>query len=241
MHVLRLLLMFAAATAVAVHSPAWAATPAAKAEKQVLPAAESLRYTINWPSGLSLGEGAFKATRSKEGVWEIDLSIDASVPGFQVLDHYHSTANADLCAVSLEKTYVHGKRKATEKTTFDLEKSEATRVTRDGGKSTAPVSACEHDALSFLQFVRRELALGRLTPQHRIVFGSPYEIRLDYKGPQAIKVADVPYQADRIEATLKGPSTNLTFELFFARDAGRTPLMARVPLALGAFTMELVP
>jgi hypothetical protein len=40
-------------------------------------------------------------------------------------------------------------------------------------------------------------------------------------------------------ATLKGPASEITFEMFFARDAARTPLVIRVPLTLGTFSMEL--
>jgi len=215
----------------------------AKGDKVALPASESLRYSINWPSGLSLGEGSFKATQSKSGGWELDLALDASIPGFAVVDHYHSFANSELCSESLEKTYQHGRRKASEKTTFDLEKGEATRQSLDegAGKSTIATGACAHDALTFIQYVRRELALGHLSPQHKVVFGSEYQVRLDYKGPQSIKIGEGNQSADRIEASLKGPQTNLTFEIYFARDGGRTPLLVRVPLTLGAFTMELVP
>jgi hypothetical protein len=40
--------------------------------------------------------------------------------------------------------------------------------------------------------------------------------------------------------TLKGPATDTTFEIFFAKDTTRTPLLVRVPLALATFSMELV-
>jgi len=238
-----LILCLAVSSLLLAEKPSPAPPSPAKSEKASLPASESLRYSINWPSGLSLGEGSFKATQSKSGTWELDLALDASIPGFAVVDHYHAIANADLCSQSLEKTYQHGRRKASEKTTFDLEKGEATRQGNEegAGKSTITTGACAHDALTFIQYVRRELALGHLSPQHKVIFGSEYQIRLDYKGQQAIKIGEGNQPADRIEATLKGPQTNLTFEMYFARDGGRTPLMVRVPLALGAFTMELVP
>ncbi len=242
---MRFVILTLLATGLFAEKPAATPVPAApaKTEKAMLPPSESLRYSINWPSGLSLGEGSFKATQSKSGGWELDLALDASIPGFAVVDHFHSFANGELCSESLEKSYQHGRRKASEKTTFDLEKNEATRQSQEegGGKSTVSTGACAHDALTFIQYVRRELALGHLTPQHKVIFGSEYQIRLDYKGPQALKIGEGSQQADRIEASLKGPQTNLTFEIYFARDAGRTPLLVRVPLALGAFTMELMP
>ncbi len=219
------------------------APPPAKTEKALLPPAEFLRYSINWPSGLSLGEGSFKTTQAKSGSWELELSLDASIPGFAVVDHYRAFANANLCSESLEKTYQHGRRKANEKTTFDLEKNQATRQNQEDAttRSTIPTEACAHDAITFIQYVRRELALGHLTPQHKVIFGSEYQVRLDYKGPQTVRIADGSQSADRVEVSIKGPQTNLTFEMYFAREGGRTPLLVRVPLALGAFTMELVP
>jgi hypothetical protein len=47
--------------------------------------------------------------------------------------------------------------------------------------------------------------------------------------------------ADKIQASIKGPASDFSVDLFFARDAGRTPVMARIPLPLGAFTVELMP
>jgi hypothetical protein len=201
--------------------------------------AETLRYTINWPSGLSLGEGSFSSIRGKDA-WNFELNIDASIPGFVVRDQYKSSANVDLCTTELEKKYVHGKRKAHERTVFDQGRGKATRETLDGGgKSEVSFRGCGRDALAFIQFLRKELSQGRLPPQQSIVFGAVYNIRLEFSGTQVIKIGDQRHNADRLQATLKGPSTDITFELYFAKDSVRTPLLVRVPLSLGAFTMEL--
>ena len=42
-----------------------------------------------------------------------------------------------------------------------------------------------------------------------------------------------------IDITIQGPASRHAIEVFFGRDALRTPLIFRVPLPLGAFTMEL--
>jgi|SRR5580704_7945638 hypothetical protein len=209
--------------------------------------AESLTYNINWPSGLSLGEATLRADRThQQGAdkgpeqWEFAVDIDASVPGFAVKDHYQSTATSDLCTVQLEKNLTHGHRKTDERITFDQGKNTATRETLNGGgKSELTIPACGRDALTFLQFARRELAQGRLAPQQQVVFGAVYQVRVEYTGAQAIKVGEKRIDADRIVATIKGPSTDLTVEVFFSRDAARTPVLAKIPLALGAFTVEL--
>lgn len=210
--------------------------------------AESLRYSINWPSGLSLGEATLRSDRTRDqGVekgrehWEFALDLDASVPGFTVRDHYQSTASSDLCSVQLDKSYSHGRRKAEERVTFDQHKNTVLRETLNGGgKSDLSVSPCARDALTFLQFARRELAQGRLAPQQQVVFGAVYQVRIEYTGAQNIRVGEERIDADRIVATLKGPSSDVTVEVFFARDPARTPVLAKIPLSLGTFTVELV-
>jgi hypothetical protein len=202
--------------------------------------AESLRYSINWASGLSLGEATLQADKGKEA-WDFEVTMDASIPGFALRDRYHSGATLDLCSLQLEKSFTHGNRKAEEKITFDQQNHTASRETQNGGgKSDVSISTCGRDALTFMQFARRELAQGRLAPQQQVVFGAIYNVRIEYTGAQRIKVGDQAADADRILATIKGPTTDLTVEIFFARDAVRTPLLARIPLSLGTFTVELI-
>jgi hypothetical protein len=55
-----------------------------------------------------------------------------------------------------------------------------------------------------------------------------------------IKVADKQVQSDKLVCTLKGASSILQFEIYFARDPARTPLLVSVPLAVGRFSLELV-
>jgi hypothetical protein len=207
--------------------------------------AESLHYTVNWPSGLSLGEATLASDHQNPGkagdLWAFDLDLDASVPGFAVSNHEHSSASADLCSVELDKSDTRGRRQSQERIIFDQQKNLLSRETLNGGgTSQIPVPACAKDALTFLQFARRELAQGRLVPQQQVVFGSMYQVRFEYTGQQTIKISEHQVEADRILATIKGSSSDLTVEIFFARDAGRTPLMAKVPVSLATFTVELI-
>jgi len=205
--------------------------------------AESLNYSINWASGLSLGEAALSSTKSSDPAhpaWTFDIDLDASVPGFAVRDHYHSTANAEGCSLRLEKDLTRGSRKTKETVTFDQEKHEAKRETQGGGHSEVSVGLCARDALAFLQFVRQELEQGRLAPQQAVVFGAEYQIRFEYTGVQRIPSGKTTIEAERIQTTIAGPGTAITLELFFARDAARTPVLARLPLASGSLTVELV-
>jgi hypothetical protein len=199
---------------------------------------ESLTYSIVWPSGLSLGEGKLTAARSGS-TWTFNLSIDAAVPGYSVKDSYRSTAGPDLCAAEFERQTVHGAKKVSEKTAFS--DGTAVRKTVGGGQSELPVSACAHDALTFLFVARRDLGQGKVPQPEKILFGGAYQLQLQYTGAQNITIGNVPTQADRVFCTVTVRETQkYEFEVFFARDAARTPLLIRVPFPLGAISMELI-
>ena len=211
----------------------------------VLPAsAESLRYSINWQSGLSLGEGELVSSAAPlpgEKQLEFALTLDASVPGFLLRDRYRSRSTPALCSLELSKEFAHGSRKGAEKESFDQQSNRVTRQTLPGGgKSTFPTAACAKDALTFLQFLRSELAQGRVAPPQAVVFGAPYDIRAEYKGTEQVTVSGQRSESDRIALAIKGPASNVNVDVYFARDPGRTPLLAKFPTPLGVFSVELV-
>jgi len=201
---------------------------------------ETLNYTINWPSGLSLGEASLRA-RQADDRWELEFEIDAAVPGFSVQDRYRSLIGPGLCAVELEKQFRRGNKKGHERTRFDLERGIAVRETLGGGgKSEIPLPPCPRDALGFLLYLRRELGQGRLPPAQEIFFGARYQVSLEYRGFHTVRVNEVPTQADRFLARVKGPACDHSFDVYFARDPARTPVLVRVSFPLGIFSMELV-
>ena len=213
---------------------------AAAPENAIFPfTEENLNYTVNWPSGLSLGEAHLHAYKAPEG-WQFDLSLDAAVPGFKVSDRYHAMASPRLCSLEFQRDTTHGKRRSQEKTTFDFKKSIAKRATVGGGKSEFPISACPRDALSYLFFARSELGQGRVPPDQQVLEGAAYQVRMEYGGTQPVKVGDKSQQADRVQISVKGPNSDVSFEVFFARDKARTPLVIRCPFSLGMFSLELV-
>jgi hypothetical protein len=205
---------------------------------------ETLNYTVNWPSGSSLGEAHLSAIKTQppnnaDEQWTFKMTLDAAAPAFTVMDRYTATASMELCSAMLDRDSTHGARKTHERLDFDQQQRVAHRQTVGGGKSDVDVSQCAHDALTFLYFARRELGQGRVPARENILFGGPYQIRLEYAGEQKVKISEQPATADRVIATVKGPASEITFEMFFARDAARTPLVIRVPLSLGMFSMEL--
>lgn len=205
---------------------------------------ETLRYTINWPSGLSLGEGQLTSTRNKSGAGETitsSLTLEAAIPGFPVRETIKSDANASYCTTSFEKDSVRGKKTTKETTTFDLGKLTATRTTLNGGgKSEISTPACAKDALAYILFLRHELAQGRLPLVQKVFYGAAYDSGVQYMGSQKIKIGDAQVDADRLIGTIKGPASETTVEVFFAHDAVRTPLLVKVPLAMGKFSMEII-
>jgi len=207
---------------------------------------ESLTYDVNWPSGLSLGEVQLKAAKvaGPEGSgekWNLEFTLDAAVPGFVVADRYRSSTTAELCSVQFDKQLSRGGKTAKEQTRFDQPAGSATRETSGGGSSQLRIGACAKDALAFLYYLRRELSQGRLPPPQTVYFGAPYQLRLEFAGRQRLAVGGQQFEADRIRASLKGAASETTFEIFFAQDPTRRPLLIRAPLPLGTFSMELSP
>ena len=70
--------------------------------------------------------------------------------------------------------------------------------------------------------------------------GSAYSVKTDYTGAQNIMVDKKSTVTDHVVVSVRGPKSDFTFEVFYARDAARTPLQIKIPLSLGAFTLELV-
>src|SRR5260370_23314295 len=152
---------------------------------------ETLRYSINWSSGLSLGEAQLHATLLKPGQdperRHLEFELDAAVPGYAVSDRYRSDASSDFCSAEFQRTTTHRKKKTDEKTTFDAQSGTATRQTVGGGKSELKSPTCGKDALTYLYFVRRELVQGRLPPSQPGFFGADYQLRAEFAGTQKFR------------------------------------------------------
>lgn len=204
---------------------------------------EVLPYAINWPSGLGLGEAALTAKKVKgqDGAerWRFELKLDASVPGFAVSDTFRSETTSEFCSVLFERELKHGKRTSKEKITFDQEKRTVQRETVGGGKSELSAPPCAKDPLALLFFARRELRHGRVPAAQPAYYGAAYDIRFEAAGSQKVRANDAFLDADRLVVTIKGPAAQSKFEVFFARDAARTPVLARIPLPLATLTVEL--
>jgi hypothetical protein len=203
---------------------------------------EDLNYAINWPGGANLGEARLHARRSG-ATWKFEMAIDAGVPGFAVKDSYRSESTPNYCSTLFERTTAHGARTAQERETINRDRALATRQTtssKDGGSSTLQVPACVKDALTYLFYARTEMGQGRVPAAQDILFGNLYHIDVQYVGGPMISVNQKQVQADQITCTFMGKTGDYSFDVYFARDAARTPLLVTAPFAMGKFSMELI-
>ncbi len=212
---------------------AFAATPATDSP----PPNETLRYSVNWPTGLSLGEATLSASSSSKSM-HLEFDLDAGAPGFPVSDKFFSDASSGFCSAEFRKVTSQGSKKVDDEEKFDANTGTVMRGT-GAGQSEMNMDACGKDALTFLYFVREELSQGRMPPHQTVFFGAPYEIHLESSGTESVKIANKPVETEHVKASVEGPSSNISFDLFFLQDKARTLALVRVPLAMGTFSMEL--
>jgi hypothetical protein len=204
---------------------------------------ETLHYRVIWPGGSSLGELALTAHKNGDG-WNFEMTTIVAIPVVPIADTYKSTANGvDLCSATLRREISHGSKKVTEKTEFDQKQNRAQRETlipAGGGKSEFDIPTCGRDALTFQYFARREMGQGRVPPAGQVFFGSAYDVKMVYTGAMDIPVAGKTVVTDHLNVSVKGPASDFTFEIFYARDAARTPLLLKIPVSVGTVSLELV-
>ena len=158
-------------------------------------------------------------------------------------DRYHSSTDRDLCSTELQRDTNHAGKKGREKTTFDQKAGTAQRVTlfpEGGGTTSFSIGSCARDAVAYSYYAREELGQGRMPRAADTYFGSAYSVSLAYTGAQDITVANKQVTTDHVNVTVRGPKSDFRFEVFYARDAARTPLLIRVPLSMGTFSLDLV-
>jgi hypothetical protein len=200
---------------------------------------EDLNYSVNWPSGINLGEAHLHAKRAGSN-WNFSFTIDAGVPGFQVKDAFHAESGSDFCCTAFDRSFVHGMRSGDEKETIDRDRGIATRVTKSGGQSDVQIPKCVKDALTFLLYTREEMGQGRVPPAQQILYGGLYRISLTYAGAPMITINRKQVQTDELVGAVKSQSGEFKFEVYFARDPARSPLVVKAPFAMGTFSMELI-
>jgi Protein of unknown function (DUF3108) len=204
-------------------------------------ASETLRYNVNWPSGLSLGEATLSADNldASAASRKLEFRLEASIPGFAVVDEVTSLTEPGYCSLRLTKKLKHGPRITHEVSEFKGSEGHIERKTEKGGSAKIPFNGCGHDALAMIYFLRNELRQGRIPSVSTVYFGSAYQVTFKYAGAVNAQLGSGSEPADKVEMTIQGPASKNQAEIWFGRDPMRTPLILRVPLLLGTFAMEL--
>ena len=206
----------------------------------VIPDREYLAYDVTRTSGLSLGETTFRAEATAEG-WAFEMTLQVSLPTLEIQEEYRAKADVSLCSMEFSKNASRSEQKTQERVEFDPQAREAVGNTVQGRESKLPLSSCARDGLTFLYFLREQLAAGRIPPPDSIYFGTQYQIGVKYLETGDIEVDGELRPSDRIQVDLSGPKSQLDFEIFFGKDEARTPLLIRIPLETGAFWLRLAP
>ena len=94
--------------------------------------------------------------------------------------------------------------------------------------------------MTFLSYIRQELIKGRVPGPQAILFGGQYQIKLQHKGAEMVQMPDGAVEADKLVGSVKSSFGDVVFEMYFARDRVRTPVLIKLPLAMGTFSMELI-
>jgi len=205
---------------------------------------EAMSFKISGPGGVVLGQTNLSARRGASG-WAFELKADLGIPGFPVKDVYSSHTNSDFCSTEFIRETQHGSRKGREEETVDRSQETVTRATISGGigrggKSDFAAPDCVKDALTMFYFARQELGQGRVPSAQPILFGGLYDFSLTWAGAQTIQVGEKLVVTDRVNGLVNGPASRVEFEMYFARDPARTPLLVKIPLAVGSFSLELI-
>jgi hypothetical protein len=203
---------------------------------------EILKYDVKLPNGTAVGSATFEATRVKgsAATWQFRVHTNFSLPGIPVEDTFRSLA-ANFCSAEFEKDSLHGAKKTGEVLVFLPGRGKAVRTTKGGGVSEITTGACAKDPVNVLYFTRAELAKGRKPFSGPTIFGASYNVKMEMRGKTKIKIGGKEQQVERLTGSYQGPKSKGDFEILFALDDARTPLLFRVPLAFGNITLELKP
>ncbi len=205
-----------------------------------VPDDERLAYSVAWSSGLPVGSAELNARNVDPG-WRFEMTLRANLPNFEVEDAFLSTADAGMCSEQFQKHVRHGRKRTHEALRFGPETVERRNLEADRGEppGVSRSGPCERDALAFLYFLREELAAGRIPPPAQVHFGAGYRIELGFVRARWLRLGGDSRLTDEIRARVRGPASDHSFSVFFARDEARTPLLFQVEFEEGVFLMQL--
>lgn len=211
---------------------------AAAAEFPPFESGERLVYRLLWPSGIPLGEAVFEVSRQDKEL-HFDVTLDARLPQYSVRYHFSSVATQEgLCSLRYQQSMKDGPRNTEETIEFD---QTAHRARRTGGQQpgSSEIPECARDPLTFIYYVRSQLAAGQLPASGSVQAGRNLTVRLESSGSETVSVLGTPRPAEKLQVTIPRGNSERTVAVWFAPDATRTPLRVTVPTTLAEFRAEL--
>ena len=203
---------------------------------------ESLRYNVNWPSGAEPGRSHLHRAPLRRGLGS-GCDRESRRPGFALADKFHSAVDRGALLHRIRARPEPRRPSEPTRRPISISSRQAHRAPRCFRPAAARAISESRPAPATrgVPLLRaRRVGPGPRARSAAGVFRAGLFGTLDYTGPQAIAWAGSPDVTDRIHVTVKGPKADFVFDIFFARDAARTPLRIRVPLAPGVFSLELV-
>jgi len=218
----------------AVIGPRWSAA----ADFRPFQEGETLTYRVLWPSGVLLGEAVFQVSpRGKE--LNFQVTVEARLPQYRLSHSLDAVATQDgLCSLQFHQKAEQGPRRSEDSMEFDQAAHQARRI-RSGQTTTASVPECARDPLTFVYYVRSQLAAGKPPGPGTAHWGRNFDVRVERVGSETLQVGGTRRPAEKFQVTYSTPTTERKFAVWFSTDAARRPLRFTVPTSLAEFTAEL--
>jgi hypothetical protein len=227
--------------------------PLAFPQSNVLPAHESLTYSIEWRL-INAGRATVHWTSSGNDTAQIDLHVESAglvSKLFRVEDTYIANMGSGLCGQSVQFTAHEGSRERETKITFDYPNRRADYLERDRIKNTVvlaretEIPPCVHEivgALYFLRTLNLEPGQSALLP---LTDGKKSAVaKVEAQQREEIKTAAGTFKTIRYEAYV---FNNVLYRrpahlyVWLTDDPRRLPVQIRVRMqvTIGTITLEL--
>jgi len=200
--------------------------------------AETVKFKLLWPSGVTLGEAVLSVTPAK-GEVRFEMTMEAATPIRNFSAAFSSVATADgLCSLQFHRKTTEGAKSSEESIEFDQNAHLAKR-TLNGQTTAIPMPECARDVLTFLYYFRNQLAAGHPAATASVYLGPDRSLEIQHAGAEKVTVAGREQSADKYSVTYRRPGSARSFDVWFSSGARREPLLVRLPTPLATFSAEL--
>jgi hypothetical protein len=183
-------------------------------QSNVLPAKETLYYSIDWRL-FTAGKSKVELTTTPQPRpgYQVNLHLESTgivSKLFKVEDDYAANMNSAYCAQSLQMTTHEGSRLRETRITFDAEAKKASYLERDLARNNAivlsqetDIPSCVHDVVGGLFFIRTlNLEPGQSTQVPVSDGKKSVMVRVEAQAREEVKTRDGTFKTIRYEVYL---------------------------------------